>query len=226
MKKKIRFKLNLFLFATLFIFLVLPLAIAEEGDESPTFQYNRAFDLKRVCTIDGFYCDSNFICNITLTYPDGNILINNQLMTNNQSFRNFSITQVQNNQLGIIKVIQSCNNGTNAGADTYDVIITADGNKFQAFPNEFFIIIFGFLMIATGMTLDRLRMFKHLGSLLIMVMGVITLFPGYNFINYSNLIGQSLGSVLIGIGFFFLIEDSFSRDTQEEGFDSQSQFTE
>ncbi len=225
MKTKIRFNLNLFLFFPLFIFLVLPLAIAAESEESPTFQYNKAFDLKRVCIVDGFFCDSAFVCNLTLTYPDGTSLIDNQLMTDSVSFRNFSITQVQNSQLGIIKAIQSCNNVSNAGAETYDVIITADGNKFQAFPNEFVVIIFAVLMIGVGTVMDRLRMFKHLGSLLLMVMGILTLFPGYNFINYSNLTGLSLGSIFIGLGFYFLIEDSFSRDTQEGGFDSRSQFS-
>ena len=224
MKTKIRFNLNLFLFVPLFIFLVLPLTIAVETEESPTFQYNKVFDLKRVCVVDGFFCDSSFVCNLTLTYPDGNVLIDNQLMTDSVSFRNFSITQVQNSQLGIIKAIQSCNNVSNAGAETYDVIITADGNKFQAFPNQFFIIIFAVLMIGVGTVMDRLRLFKHLGSLLLMIMGIITLFPGYNFINYSTLVGKGLGFTLIGLGFYFLIEDSFSRDTQEGGFDSQSQY--
>ena len=225
MKPKIKFKSILFLFVALFFFLGFPLVIAAESEEPPTFQFNKQFDLKRICEVNGFYCDSAFVCNLTLTYPDGTSLINNQLMTDMVSFRNFTINQTQNNQLGIVKAIQSCNNVSNAGAETYDVIITADGNKFQAFPNQFVIIIFAVFMIGVGTVMDRLRLFKHLGSLLLMIMGILTLFPGYNFINHSTLTGLALGSVLIGLGFYFLIEDSFSRDSQEEGFDSQSQFS-
>lgn len=204
-----------FVFCFLFIFLALPLAIAQED---PTFQFNKEFDLKRPCSDSGFFCDSTYQCNITLIYPDGNLLVNNQIMTNQVSFRNITILQPNNKQLGIIKGIESCNNVTLAGLNTFDVIITANGKKFQAFPNEFFIIILGLVMIGAGFVTERLRLFKHLGGILLMISGVITLFPGYNFINYSTLLGKSLGAILIGLGFYFLIEDSFSRDKQEEAY--------
>ena len=51
-----------------------------------------------------------------------------------------------------------------------------------------------------------------------MIMGTLTLFPGYNFINHTNLFGLSLGTILIAMGFYFLVEDSFSRKGQQEGF--------
>ncbi len=49
-----------------------------------------------------------------------------------------------------------------------------------------------------------------------MVSGVLTLFPGYGFINHSTLMGQLLGTIGIGLGFYFMIEDSFSKDEQDE----------
>ena len=54
-----------------------------------------------------------------------------------------------------------------------------------------------------------------------MIMGVITIYPGYSFINYTTLLGKGLGFILIGLGFYFLIEDSFSRNKQEDRFESQ-----
>lgn len=208
----------------LFIFLILALPIISAQDEDPTFQFNREFDLKRVCSDGGFFCGSDFECNITLVYPNGNILINNQVMTNQISFRNITINQSLNNQLGFIKAMESCNNVSSAGLETFDVAITADGKKFQIFPIQIVLIIIGLIMICVGITLDRLRLFKHLGSMFIMVMGVVTLYPGYSFINYSTLIGKVLGFTLVGIGFYFLIEDSFSRDKQEETYDQRSEF--
>jgi hypothetical protein len=180
------------------------------------FQFNKQFDLKRACSDNGFFCGNSFNCNITLIYPDGTLLKNNELMTNFVSYRNITITQSQNNQLGIIEVIESCNNVSDAGLDTFEIEITADGKPSQIFPTQFFPIILGFLMIAFGLFQERLRLFKHVGSLIIMVMGVITLYPGYSFINWSTLMGQTLGAVFIGLGFYFLIEDSFSRELQEE----------
>ena len=120
--------------------------------------------------------------------------------------------------------MESCDNVSSAGLETFDVAITADGKKFQTFPTQIVIIIIGLIMICVGIILDRLRLFKHLGSMLILIMGVITLYPGYSFINYSTLTGKVLGFILVGLGFYFLIEDSFSRDKQEETYDQRSEF--
>lgn len=113
--------------------------------------------------------------------------------------------------------------GDIGGFLTYAFQITSDGQPFQQFPQQFFIIILSLAFIIVGLAQEKLRMFKHLGAVLMMIMGVITLYPGYSFINYSTLLGKGIGFILIGLGFYFLIEDSFSRNKQEDGFDSQSE---
>lgn len=210
------------LFIYLFIFLLMGASPVVMAEKDPSFQFNTEFDLKRACFDDGFFCGTAFVCNITLVKPDGSLMINNSIMTNQGSFRNITIPQTDNDQLGFVTGIESCSNVTNAGPDTFTIQITGDGNEFLKFPHQFTFIIFALVMVMIGMITDRLRMFKHLGSMFLMVMGVLTLFPGYSFINYSNLLGLSLGSILIGLGFYFLIEDSFSRDKQEDSYDSQS----
>jgi len=189
------------------------------AEEDPTFQVNQEFDLKRGCSNNGFFCDSSFICNATLIYPDGTILKDNVEMTHTNTYKNITVTQSQNNQLGFIKTLIGCNNVTWAGQEEFDIAITADGKKFQNIPIQLLIVAFGFILIGTGFVTERLRMFKHMGSILLMVMGVITLFPGYSFINHTTLVGLALGSIFIGIGGYFLIEGSFSRTRQDERFD-------
>lgn len=208
----------------LFLFLLVGTSQFVLSEENPSFQFNTEFDLKRPCFDNGFFCSADFVCNVTLLYPDGTLLVNNSIMTNQGSFRNITIPQIDNNQLGFVTGIESCSNTTLGGPDTFTIEITGDGNEFLQFPHQFTFIIFALLMIGIGMVNDRLRMFKHLGSMLMMVLGVLTLFPGYSFINYSNLLGLSLGTILIGLGFYFLIEDSFSRNKQEDRFESESQF--
>lgn len=202
-----------------FIFLIVFLAVPIVAASDPTFQFNKAFDLKRACSDRGFFCDNNFVCNISIIYPDGNTLVNNQRMTNNESFRNISINQGANNQLGFLEAIQSCNNGTTAGTETFPIAITGDGKPFEVFPTQFVIIIFAFCFVVIGLFAEKLRIFKTLGSILVMVLGVLTLYPGYSFINYSTLLGQGLGFVLVGLGFYFLaIDGNFSRERQVDGF--------
>ncbi len=54
--------------------------------------------------------------------------------------------------------------------------------------------------------------------MIVLIVGVITLWPGYSFINYSNLQGQAIGYSSIAFGLYFLINDSFSRDKQTDKF--------
>lgn len=192
-------------------------------EQIPSFQFSTEFDLKRACFNNGFFCDSSFTCNITLISPNGDVLVDNQVMTNQVSYRNITVSQSSNNQLGFVQGIESCSNSTNAGLDTFTVSITGDGKPFQQFPQQFFIIILALALVVIGLAQEKLRMFKHMGAILMMIMGVITIYPGYSFINYTTLLGKGLGFILVGLGFYFLIEDSFSRNKQGDGFDSQPQ---
>ncbi len=216
--------LNRIVLTLLFILVLATTVTAQQilDEQIPSFQYNEEFDLKRACFNNGFFCGSGFTCNITLLYPDGQVLVNNQVMTNQGSYRNITVSKESNQQLGFIQGIESCSNSTSAGPDTFTIAITGDGKPFQIFPQQFFIIIFSLALVVIGLIQEKLRMFKHLGSIMMMIMGIITVYPGYSFINYSTLLGKGVGFVLIGLGFYFLIEDSFSRNKQEDGFDSQN----
>lgn len=187
------------------------------------FPYNTQFDLKRACFNNGSYCSSIAQCNITVIHPSANILLDNAPMTNNVSFHNITVFQDSNNELGIHQASMACCDNGACGTDTFEIEITGDGFEADIFPLEFSILIAGLVLIVVGTTQEKLRLFKHLGAILVMVMGVVTLYPGYANINYSTLQGLALGSGSIGLGFYFLIEDSFSRDEQQEGFAQPNQ---
>ena len=191
------------------------------AEQEQTFQFNKEFDLKRGCSNAGFFCDSSFVCNITLIYPDGSLLKNNVIMGDFTSYRNVTINQTENNQLGFIKAIEVCNNGTWAGDETFNIVVTADGKKCQNFPIHFVVIIIGLVLMGTGAMIEKLKMFKSMGSMVIIIMGVITLFPGYSFINWTTLMGKAIGFGLLGMGFYFLINDAFSRNEQAENFEQK-----
>lgn len=121
-------------------------------------------------------------------------------------------------RLGGYSWLVSCAGGL-GGFTSAPLIVTADGFEAEPFPIQLSLIVLAFLLVGVGLTADRLRLMKHAGSILLMIMGVLTLWPGYSFINYSTLTGLALGTVLIGVGFYFLIEDAFSRDEQAEYFE-------
>ncbi len=196
----------------LFLFLVVPLITSQDL----VIPFNEKYDIKRPCFNNGTFCTTAATCNFTIIRPNGNTLLTNRIMTFNNNFFNITILKDQNNVLGSHPSIMSCCEGGLCNADTFDIVVTADGNPIQIFPTQFGIILFGFLLVGFGTLFERLRLFKHTGAIMLLVMGVVTLFPGYSLINHSNLAGQSVGFVTIGLGFWFLIEDSFSRDIQDE----------
>jgi len=102
----------------------------------------------------------------------------------------------------------------------YNTFITADGNELQDLPYPVLFLIIGLILIVVGEYLNNIRIITYVGAVLVMITGVLTLYPGYNYINHSNLIGLSIGTVSIGVGFFFLLKDSFS-DPQREYYSSE-----
>ena len=186
---------------------------------SLTFQQDTEVDIKIVC-INAGYCTSTAVCNVSVFSPNDITLLNGIQTTqsSNLAFHNFTLNSTQTSSLGEYSVGGFCKDGSVTQLIDFDFDVTADGKEFQAFPNQFVVIALAFILVMFGLFNERYTLLKHMGSLILMVMGVITLFPGYNFINHTTLFGLALGSSLIGIGFWFLIEDAFSRTSQEERF--------
>ncbi len=113
-----------------------------------------------------------------------------------------------------------CHNETQniGGQISRGLEVTQDGEVSIVFPQQFSIIALGIILIMFGILNQRYKLLKHMGSIIVMVMGVITLFPGYNNISHTSLFGLAFGSSLIAIGAWFFIEDSFSREEQEQNF--------
>ncbi|HEC39524.1 hypothetical protein LCGC14_0538230 [marine sediment metagenome] len=111
-----------------------------------------------------------------------------------------------------------CNTSNIGGFLSREIQVTQDGLITIPFPQQFSIIALGFILIMFGLFQERYNLLKHLGGIILMVMGVLTLYPGYNNISHTTLFGLGLGSILVGIGFWALIEDSFSRTDQEQKF--------
>lgn len=81
-------------------------------------------------------------------------------------------------------------------------------------PIEIVILAIGYILMMFGASNGRFRIMKYLGSILCMVIGVVILYPGIEGIARSSLIALALGTISISLGFYFLIEDSFSHDRQ------------
>lgn len=201
------------------IYLIIPvlfLLIGIVSAEIPIFRQNEIVNYRFRCLDeDGNFCVNSVNCQINVELPNGTNGLDNESMSFNPTF--FNIT-LPTNQFRTYPTIIMCFS-ENISISEFNYIVTADGREVQIFPTQFVIILLGFALIAVSLLNGRLRIFKYMGSIMILIMGVLTLFPGYSFINYTTLLGKVIGFTLIGMGFYFLIEDSFSRDEQTETFE-------
>ena len=167
-------------------------------------------------------CDNCTYNNISsVLYPDSSIALSNVVMTRDDTYYNYTFCDAS-----ILGHYIVNGYGDLDGEKTiwsYDFEVTADGIERSVFPIQFSIILFAFVMIFFGLIKERYRMFKHVGSILLMIMGVLTLYPGYGFINWETLIGKALGFIFIGLGAYFFIEGSFSRKEQDDTYDQETE---
>lgn len=209
----------------LILVLVCMISLASAASISYIFKQGNNINLKVPC-FDGNYskCTSLTNCNITIFYPDHTILADGVEMTYNENYFNYSLTSEQTNILGEHSAQVLCVTSLDNGFSTFNYLITLSGEEPIIFPIQLSIFALSFILIFFGSMKDRFKMFKSLGSLLAMVMGIITLYPGYGGINFSTLTGLALGSIGIGGGFYFLIEDSFSREIQQQNYEQEPEF--
>lgn len=185
-----------YLFLILFLFLI-PLISSENLVEQGDTYY-----LKVQCIYNGTFCPSGSYCNLTLFYPNSSILLNNEQMTNQFSFYNYSISST--NDLGVYQCSSVCCSGTYCGSSTDCTFeVTTTGNK-VSLSNSIIVIVF--LIISTilflvGYNFDKskwiVKSFFFLSSLLVLILAL----------NSARLIAsESLGlSTMANSGFILII---------------------
>lgn len=197
------------------VFLLI-LLVGTLSAQSFVFQKNEEVNFRFRCfDSNGAFCNSAIGCQISIEDPDGRNVDDNRSMTQNPTF--FNVT-LHTSILGTYDSIIICN-GANSTSSEFSYIVTADGNPSQNFPIQFFFIIIAIFFIMMSYFNDRLSLFRSVGGILAMIMGILTLFPGYSLIDNSTLTGLSVGTILIGTGFYFLIEQYFSRNVQADRYD-------
>jgi len=92
----------------------------------------KEFDIKRPCFNNGTYCSAAAECNLTIIYPNGTAMIDNQLMSNMGSYHNYTISSELNNKLGILLGTQACNDAGVTGSGTFEAEVSPSGKSFSA----------------------------------------------------------------------------------------------
>lgn len=92
--------------------------------EEFVFQQDKEVDLKVVCYNNGF-CSGSATCNVSVTYPNNTILLDNVLMQNQNSYHNYTIQEGKNSVTGDYKVTGFCtDSGSYQEIDFYYQVTT------------------------------------------------------------------------------------------------------
>lgn len=188
-------KIGMLLLTAVILFMGLCVGLASA---EIVFKEKMPGNITRPCFVDGFFCSSSFVCNITVFDNDGGLILNNQQMTYNPSFYNISLT-FQNT--GQYNAVMSCNNVTNAGEDTFSITVNTSGTPLT--NSKTWVSIFGViaLFVAGGglafLSLTILTFPPARYS--VGILSAIVFFAGFNLV--ISLMRDDLGSPAI-IDFF------------------------
>jgi len=93
------------------------------------FKQDKVADIKVPCFNNNSYCSVDAQCNITISYPNGTILVDNGIMTNNISFHNYTLNTNLTSLNGDYSTSIVCNDVSNNGFSTFTFKITPSGTE-------------------------------------------------------------------------------------------------
>jgi hypothetical protein len=129
----------------LLILMIFGMLFISFASASLIYRTDETFDIKIPCVNNGTYCSASALCNITVSYPSGSIDINNQQMTYQSSF--FNYTHLATSIQGKYPAFVQCSDGTVNGASTFDFQITQTGKEISASQAALYIFMILFASI-------------------------------------------------------------------------------
>lgn len=125
-KNKMGEKALLVTFVTL---IFLSLIYTASATNTYIYAQNQPIDLKVPCFNNGTYCSGTATCNLTVQFPNGSLLVDNQEMTNSGSYHNYTIPSASTGLIGKYYSSMICTDIGVNGYSTFDFQITGDGSE-------------------------------------------------------------------------------------------------
>ncbi|UCD20528.1 MAG: hypothetical protein JSW08_01985 [archaeon] len=170
-----------------------------------TFTRGDTIDLKIPCFNNGTYCSGSATCNLTIDYPNGTVMVDNQLMTNSVAYHNYTLPD--SDVIGTYFCSTTCVDGGNTGYSRYTFDITTTGFAGEGMMNIIFFIIVGFAVVILSLGLSKGDpIFVILSSFIFIISGLIVYFYPLGYL--SDLVNIAFAYILWGIGAYILIKSS------------------
>jgi len=114
------------IFLLIIVLTLFPLISGQE-----VFKQNEVAEIKVPCFNNGTLCSTSATCNITVIYPNGTSVVDNQEMTlsDTYSYYNYTLNENQTVKTGEYDLIVWCQDGVYSGFSTFPITINPTGEE-------------------------------------------------------------------------------------------------
>ncbi len=171
----------------------------------PTYFGKQYGDINIVetCTVRGFPCPSDYLCNITISDPDLHVIVLNSPMTKNDTIYNY--TFVSTDLLGDYDYNVYCDNTTYSGNEEGTLSITTTGRE----PNMMITILL--LLCSLGLFVLALYLKSYpmgfISGILFVVSGVYLMIVGLG--DLADLYTRAISIVIMAFGTFIVLVSGY-----------------
>lgn len=200
--KQILVIIGLMIVVALTIIVIAPIGAAQT---ELVFKQNTEVDLKVPVFFNDTIASGSATCNVTIFQPDGTALIDNQLMTNQFAYHNYTLRPSQTLAIGEHTASVFCSDGSFNGFSTFQYLISPSGTDDN---NLAYLILLGVgLLFSVGLIgfgfSKREPWFVMFGGLVLFSVGLWTLLNGIGL--YRNELTQGVSMVVLGIAGYISI---------------------
>jgi len=201
-----RLKIIIVCLVAIIALLVIPNLVSAAVDDLTFKQYDTV-DLKLPCSYKGANCDGTGTCNLTVIYPNGTFMLENQPMTVGAGTGMANYTLPSTYTLGDHPYKQSCNQAELWGEDTGVITITSTGTIGNNNLIPIFLIIFAVLLFILGYFME-VPMLGFFSGVMFLIVGMFMMIYGFGSI--ADLYTQAFALVLIALGMIVTLTAAFS----------------
>jgi len=182
------------------ILLVLPLVTSADY----VFKQYQDIDLKIPCDYNGTFCNDEAVCNVSIEYPNGSLMLDNVDLTNTGNGLP-NVTIPESTILGEFPGFATCEQ--NGLSDSWRFVMeinpTGDdrGNTLILilFISSFLLLIFAFF--------TENHIFAFFSGILFLISGVYSMI--YGIADLSDLYTRSISMVILGFGLILIVSSGY-----------------
>lgn len=199
------------LFSILTVVLLSFTASALDDNQVPFIaEQFRPYELQVSCDLNGYFCYSTTVCNVSVVYPNSSFAVNNKRMNTGTSFVNYTLSGNTLSALGRYMVDIKCNDPTSGlnGSTQALLLVTPTGSYENTGSNILFMafaVLFSGGLLLFGFS-NKDSWTVMFGSFLLTVVGLYVLLNGIGL--YQNIVTQGIAIVVIFFSLYALIRSA------------------